>query len=351
MICQRDKLRVTLSSRLGSVKPPEPTSTWNTEPGPVGADGKIGKCGAILGYVVAEAGVFKDGRGRFDENSLREIQRLWPAGGATAHSEHPNQILTDGLLQFIGRSVEPRRSLTLAVGSDGTRGAVPCIRANLIFDSSARLSPFGDLPKYFLERVRNDPASLSSSLVLATDIDNSSSWQHDGAALWTPEEIYSSDLVSVGAAVGALLGAATDCENWLLNRADSKLKLASTQRQARESRPAEIRGFCYSTEPVLNAETQTWEIISECDCSGAPVLDRDGNLLGRGGENFALCESGNSVSGVLTTKAAINGQCRFVPDFRVVKRDWHPLDRPGHELHGHKIDHIHVVSDRFVLEK
>ena len=83
----RVKLRCSLDSRVGTNKPEPPSSQWQPEPCPVGVDEKAGKAGVIRGYVACQAGPFKsEGRGRFSEDSLREVIRLWPAEGLGCHS-------------------------------------------------------------------------------------------------------------------------------------------------------------------------------------------------------------------------------------------------------------------------
>ncbi len=157
----------------------------------------------IHGLVVAQAGWFKTAnRGRFDESSLLEIQRLWPAAGLPCNAEHAN-MTSDRLTFYLGRIVDPRRNVATVTAPDGHHVLVPAIRADLVFDPAARRSPHGDLVGYFLERVRNDPSSLSSSLVLDVEVENDS---YELPPLWHPLGLMGCDLVSCGDAVGGLLG-------------------------------------------------------------------------------------------------------------------------------------------------
>ena len=60
----------------------------------------------------------------------------------------------------------------MVIGPDEKRVVVPAVRADLMFDPAARQAPGGDLVNYFTQRVKNDPGSLSSSLVLSANIDD-----------------------------------------------------------------------------------------------------------------------------------------------------------------------------------
>ena len=86
-----------------------------------------------LCVVAAEAGNFRsEGRGQFNEDSLRTLQTLWPAAGLPSHIQHPN-ILDDKTEKFLGRCKTPRRSLTIGIDQGGHYIAVPCIRSRSCF--------------------------------------------------------------------------------------------------------------------------------------------------------------------------------------------------------------------------
>lgn len=267
---------------------------------------------------------------------------------------HADQFISDGLLNYLGRLVSPKRSLTMATGTE-RRGPVACVRADLFFDPGARYSPHGDLVKYFSERIKHDAASLSSSLVLSVDIDTSGNW--DAAPIWTPTHIYGSDLVDMGDAVDALLGVKNndDYDRRLLSHFTNKLKLVATERRRRESEPSEICGFCFSLSPQFNNENQCWEIISEDtigNCAGVPVLDSSGKKLGEVGDTFRLYKSDGGVYGSLVNQnVKLNGKrCKFLPTIRETKREWRLFNQPGHELNGHKLEHLHLQIENFVLQ-
>ncbi len=195
----------------------DPTSaSWPNETTEIGVDQEAG---IVRGYVVALAGDFKsEGRGRFSEESLRELKRIWPTGGIVSHSQHAN-ILDDGLLNFLGRAKAPRLSKAISTGSDGKRQLVPAVRADLHFDPVASKTPHGDLQTYFLDRVESDPSSLSSSLVLTAkqdyETDRNGRPLRDASGneippLWIPSEVLGSDLVARGDAVDGVLGLGPD---------------------------------------------------------------------------------------------------------------------------------------------
>lgn len=89
----KEKLRVNLSSLLGTSEPPAPSQYWQTENCQIGVDEKSGKAGVVWGCVIAQAGDFKsEGRGAFDESSLNEIIKLWPTSGCRAMPCTPTNL-------------------------------------------------------------------------------------------------------------------------------------------------------------------------------------------------------------------------------------------------------------------
>lgn len=158
---------------------------------------------AILGYVVADAGPFKTGRGEFDEASLKAIVKLInsePVGLAVNYGHHAERPGTpEALDAFLGRAKNAR--------IDEDR-----VRADLYFDPVAFLSVSGMVSRghYLMARVKSDPASLSTSLVLNAEkidrFDNRSRRKLDDRGnplppLWRPTGLLSSDVVSRGDAV------------------------------------------------------------------------------------------------------------------------------------------------------
>lgn len=179
---------------------------------PVGVDRKNE---VLQGYVVAQEGPFKsDGRGEFDEDSLRTIVKLGneSSGGLKARFTHPD-MSSDGLGKFLGRS----RNFSMSTAKDGRTGkTVKAVRADLHFDPSAHETPSGDLANYIMTLAESDPDALSSSLVLKVDqeyrIDKNGSPVKDdeGVALpplWRPKTLHASDIVDTGDAVDSVLSA------------------------------------------------------------------------------------------------------------------------------------------------
>lgn len=159
---------------------------------PVGVDeeNKI-----VRGYVVAQLGPFKTGRGEFDMSGLNAIVGIINAtkdGVVVNYGHHPNVGSPEALDAFLGRAKNAR--------IDGDK-----VRADLHFSSVAFMAHNGGLSRgeRLMERFKSDPESFASSLVLSAD----KRPQRGGRPpLWQPMEIQSSDIVYVGDAVhgGAL---------------------------------------------------------------------------------------------------------------------------------------------------
>ncbi|NQU20942.1 MAG: HK97 family phage prohead protease [Candidatus Nealsonbacteria bacterium] len=190
------------------------TTEWlraNATSSSIGVDHEAG---AIRGYTVAQEGPFKsEGRGEFDQDSLRAIVRLMEGNGplgTKSRFTHPD-MSNDGLGKFLGRARRPR----LAYLDD--RQERMCVRADLILDETALDEPVGGgkpLGRYVLDLATSDPDALSSSLVLTVDeetrLDSRGRPALDEKGnvlppLWRPKAIHASDIVDTGDAVGALL--------------------------------------------------------------------------------------------------------------------------------------------------
>ena len=165
----------------------------------------------INGYVVAQAGVFKDKRGEFDHKSLRQIERLMKAntGGTKSRLGHPT-LSSDGIGTFLGRAFNPRIETVKRKG-----GELELVRADLRIDRSAFASPSGDIGTYLMDLAESDPEALSSSLVLQADkeymLDSKNRPKVDDKGetlppLWRPTAIHASDVVDTGDAADGFLG-------------------------------------------------------------------------------------------------------------------------------------------------
>jgi uncharacterized protein YidB (DUF937 family) len=160
---------------------------------PVGVDeeNKI-----INGYVVAEMGQFKTGRGEFDKGSLAAIVKLINAsseGVLVNYGHHENVGSSEALDAFLGRAKNAR--------IDGDK-----VRADLHFNPTAFMSATGGVSRgeRLMQRAKTDPGSFSTSLRLAVDKVRNGS----GPPVWRPLEIQSSDVVYIGDAVhGGILSA------------------------------------------------------------------------------------------------------------------------------------------------
>lgn len=161
----------------------------------------------LRGYVVAQRGDFKDGRGHFNDESLGLIIALTnqnPAGLKSRFS-HPT-LSADGLGTFLGRSQN--------AFLDGDR-----VRADLKLDPTSFKTPNGDLGSYVLDLAESDPEAFSSSLVLKMDklerLDGQGKPMLDDKGkplppIWKPTKLHASDIVDTGAAVDGILSATLD---------------------------------------------------------------------------------------------------------------------------------------------
>lgn len=168
---------------------------------------------ALLGYVTAMEGEFKDGRGAFNREGLSEIVRVGNAAknGLRSHFTHAD-LSSDGLGKFLGRA----RGFTLGETVNGDGKTVKAVRGDLHFDDTAFKTPNGDLATYVMDLAESDPDAISSSLVLipreVQQLDDRGKLKLDADGeplppLWFPEKLKASDIVSEGAAVDGLLSA------------------------------------------------------------------------------------------------------------------------------------------------
>lgn len=173
----------------------------------------------ILGYVVAQEGAFKsEGRGEFDEKSLKKIVTLMRRNklGTKARFGHPT-LSDDGLGKYLGRAKNPRLD-TVTVDRDGDIVPLLAVRADMhIADVAMKPSESGfSLGEYVLDRAEEDSESMSSSLVLQVneeerlDKDGKPELDEEGRPLpplWRPLAIHASDVVDTGDAVDGFLSA------------------------------------------------------------------------------------------------------------------------------------------------
>ena len=159
----------------------------------------------IFGYVCAQVGTFKSGRGCFNERSLQKAVEIWPSNGLRCRFTHPD-LFSDGLGKFLGRSRNPRIERKKLV-------------ADLHLDPSAFTTPSGNLGQYVMDLANSDRDALSSSLVLESDkiadLDERGRQRIDEEGcptppLWMPTRLHASDVVDTGDAVDSFLSAYPD---------------------------------------------------------------------------------------------------------------------------------------------
>lgn len=166
----------------------------------------------LRGYVVAQAGVFKDRRGAFDRTSLQMIADMMNASpsGLKSRLGHPT-LSDDGIGKFLGRARDAR----MGHATDARTGKrVDAVRADLHLDPSASSTPHGDLAAYVMNLAESDPGAFSSSLVIEPeeveqlDARGKPLLEDDGEpapALWRPIRLHASDVVDTGDAVDSFL--------------------------------------------------------------------------------------------------------------------------------------------------
>ncbi len=175
--------------------------------------------GIIYGYNVAELGDFKDRRGRFDGNSLREIATMMnrESRGIRSRFTHPT-LSADGLGKFLGRAHNAY------VQGDA-------VKADLHLSKTSRATPHGDLGGYVMDLAEEDSAAFGTSLVLIPamyDKDDKGNlvkrnqdrpdYPGDEPPLWLPEVIMASDVVDEGDAVhSGFLSVPPELRTLLLN--------------------------------------------------------------------------------------------------------------------------------------
>jgi hypothetical protein len=179
---------------------------------PVGVDEESK---VIKGYVVAEAGTFKTGRGAFNRDSLAAIADLInasPDGVVVNYGHNPDVGSPEALDAFLGRAKN--------AWVEGDK-----VRANMHLDPVAFLSHNGGVSRgeRIMQRAKTDPKSFGSSLVLAPDKQRNGS----GPPIWKPLAIQSSDVVYIGDAVHAGILSADAAEE----DEDLRLRWRNTKRK------------------------------------------------------------------------------------------------------------------------
>ena len=176
----------------------------------------------IRGVVLAQEGPFKTkGRGAFDQASLKTIKAAinkMPKGMPSRFA-HP-ELFRDPIGTRVGYFKNPQMS-HVAVERDGKQVLLHAVRADLhIYKFALKNSRDGGTPygTQLMDMVEEDPASLSTSLVLSADME----YQMDPATkkmesdangdplppLWRPKQVLASDFVDRGEAVDSALSAA-----------------------------------------------------------------------------------------------------------------------------------------------
>lgn len=182
--------------------------------------------GTISGVILAEEGMFKDRRGEFDREGIREVVRLAKEknGGLLSRFTHPN-LSSDGLSKHLGRMKNVRSDKILRDAGKDASGKplmreVLIARGDLHFNPTALQEPVGGgkpLGVYVMDLAETDPEALMTSLVLKPRqefrLDKSGRPLKDEKTgeelppLWFPEALHGSDVVADGDATHSFLSA------------------------------------------------------------------------------------------------------------------------------------------------
>lgn len=178
----------------------------------------------LRGYVVAQLGPLKSGRGEFDELSLNQMADVINSKphGLKSRFTHPS-LSDDGLGKFLGRAKNGRvEDAQVTDHFTNETKSTKVLRADLHFDRTA----FSEPPKggrplgdYIMDLADSDPEALSSSVVIPYDgLQEQYRINEDGTAkidetgremppLWRISQLHASDIVDTGDAVNGLLSA------------------------------------------------------------------------------------------------------------------------------------------------
>lgn len=167
----------------------------------------------IRGYVVAEEGEMKDGRGHFSRRSIEKLIEIGQSAGesgAKMRFQHPDSS-DDGLGKYLGRG----KNFRAHESADGRLMAI----ADAHLSEASSVSPSGDLRNYVETLAEEAPDQFGTSIVGKFDwfdakgrkLDRSqmlSYWDEmPGVVEWIPNELHASDVVAEGNAVQALFPA------------------------------------------------------------------------------------------------------------------------------------------------
>lgn len=181
----------------------------------------------IRGAVMAEAGPLESQRGEFDEAGLDALVELInAAGGVEGYYTHDHVFDTNNVPVLLGmwtnakvdRSPKPAR-----------------VRGDLTFVPSASNVPgLGDVAGYVMQRTKERPEAISSSLVFYADLESRPPIKRGGKTyeqppFLRPTQVLSSDIVGQGDAVRRLLSVPVEVE--LTDLEEARLRLCKKSRR------------------------------------------------------------------------------------------------------------------------
>lgn len=245
--------------------------------------------GVVNGAIVAEEGVFRDARGEFNRQSLKDTVRLMREedrlhNGLKVRFTHPS-LSDDGLGKFLGRSRNARRDVVQRPAGGGLLREVEVVRADLHFDATALDEPVGGgkpLGVYIMDLAESDPEAIGHSLVLRAREEYR--LRADGTPerdeqtgeplppLWYPEELHAVDVVDTGDATRSFLSANLDGLPDGIVRQAARLFNEQFGTQSREF--AEARCMAWLGRML------DWQFGAPPAKTATPIEDESGGVVG-----------------------------------------------------------------------
>lgn len=169
----------------------------------------------ILGYIVAQEGPFKTGRGEFDLKSLRAITKLMNAEPTGLKSRWTHPIFNEEMGTFLGRAKNARVAKLMIPAGENQFKEINAVRADLYLDPTSFDTPqHGNLGKYIMDLADSDPGAFGSSLALSVNqeyrLTKSGQAEADDSGnplppIWRPLVLKASDVVGEGDATTSFL--------------------------------------------------------------------------------------------------------------------------------------------------
>lgn len=258
-----------------------------------GVEGKVDRNAKVIsGFVVAQLGPFRtQGRGEFDDRSLKQIVRLMKLDpdGLPSYYGHPNPVAPEQLGRLLGRAKNPRIE-TIGVLRNGENKAVQAVLADLHLSTTAfENNPNGNIGEYIMELAETDPRSFAASLVLEAAKEHRLNrgrpmLDETGMPLppiFRPLQLASIDVVQRGEAVDSFLPTRLSANQDFFSVLDSVFsgdEMLSVKSDI-EAMVARYLSYRFSSEPVVGTSTPPPAAPAITAVSSDPERSDDALLL------------------------------------------------------------------------